>query len=200
MGNKASGPFPAYDQAVLHYDETSIDKAKRAFRSYCSNGQTNINVINLTSFTEKSTCTPYMSKFVLPKLFTLIDTKKDGVIDFEEFICASSLMKFGNPEEKVKLLFVMYSSVKQPGMLTRLNLQEMLRDSNASAQSASVPLASMETWIEDMLEVLETMVDMAILQYGGGTDRLLFPEFFAFAKVEGSVQGLLSAIGNVLDR
>lgn len=198
MGNKASGPFPSYDQATSHYDESTLDKSKKAFRSYCPTNSA--NVINLSSFVNKSTTTPYMSKFILPKLFALIDTKKDNVIDFEEFLCASSVIKFGNPEERVKLIFVMYSNGKQPGILSSLSLQDMLQDCNASAQPATVPLANMERWLNDMKEILETMVDMVLLQYGAGTGRLLFPEFFAFAKVEGSIQGLLSTIGSVLDR
>ena len=31
-----------------------------------------------------------------------IDTKKDNVIDFEEYVCAVALFRIGNTEEKIR--------------------------------------------------------------------------------------------------
>lgn len=39
---------------------------------------------------------------MLPRLFTVFDTKKDGVIDFEEYLCAIALFRLGSADEKIK--------------------------------------------------------------------------------------------------
>ena len=44
----------------------------------------------------------YIRKNVLPKLFITIDTKKDNVIDFEEYVCAVALFQIGSTEEKIR--------------------------------------------------------------------------------------------------
>ena len=44
----------------------------------------------------------YIRKNVLPKLFITIDTKKDNVIDFEEYVCAVALFRIGSTEEKIR--------------------------------------------------------------------------------------------------
>lgn len=44
----------------------------------------------------------YVRKHVFPRLFTVFDTKKDGVIDFEEYLCAIALFRLGTADEKIK--------------------------------------------------------------------------------------------------
>ena len=47
-------------------------------------------------------CPQYLRKHLLPRLFHTMDTKKDGVIDFEEFVSAVALFRIGTTEEKIK--------------------------------------------------------------------------------------------------
>jgi Ca2+-binding EF-hand superfamily protein len=35
-------------------------------------------------------------------MFLVIDTKKDDVIDFEEFLCAVAVFRLGTTEDKIK--------------------------------------------------------------------------------------------------
>lgn len=44
----------------------------------------------------------YLKKHVIPKLFMALDYKKDGVIDYEEYISAIALLRKGAIEEKAK--------------------------------------------------------------------------------------------------
>ena len=49
---------------------------------------------------------------MIPKLFAIIDSKKDNVIDFEEYVCAVALFRLGSTEEKIRILFLMYDPIK----------------------------------------------------------------------------------------
>jgi hypothetical protein len=42
----------------------------------------------------------------------VIDTKKDGVVDFEEYVAAVALFRVGTTEEKIKVLYMMYEPSK----------------------------------------------------------------------------------------
>ena len=44
----------------------------------------------------------YIRKHVLPRLFAAMDTKRDHVIDFEEYVCAVALFRIGSTEDKIK--------------------------------------------------------------------------------------------------
>jgi hypothetical protein len=86
-----------------------------------------------------TTCSPYLRKVFLPKLFVVIDSKKDNVIDIEEYISAIAMFRVGTLDEKIRgrcyckrlyrclaycwntllsVLFMMYEPAKG-GILTR---------------------------------------------------------------------------------
>jgi hypothetical protein len=44
----------------------------------------------------------YIRKHVLPRLFAAMDSKRDQVIDFEEYVCAVALFRAGSTEDKIK--------------------------------------------------------------------------------------------------
>jgi hypothetical protein len=44
----------------------------------------------------------YQRKYFLPRIFTVVDSKKDGLIDFEEFLSAVALFRVGSIEDKIK--------------------------------------------------------------------------------------------------
>ena len=44
----------------------------------------------------------YIRKHVLPRLFAAMDSKRDQVIDFEEYVCAVALFRIGSTEAKIK--------------------------------------------------------------------------------------------------
>lgn len=47
-------------------------------------------------------CNAYIRRYILSRMFTVIDTKKDGILDFEEYTCAVALFRTGNTEDKLR--------------------------------------------------------------------------------------------------
>ena len=56
----------------------------------------------------KSANYAYVRKYVLPRVFLLFDTKKDGAIDFDEYLCAVALFRAGTVEDKIKCSFTVF--------------------------------------------------------------------------------------------
>ncbi len=146
----------------------------------------------------KAATEPYVRKHILPRLFAVMDGKKDNVIDFEEYVCAVALFRIGTTEEKIRVLFMMYEPFK--GMhLQKENVRRLLVDSTIAIQKESVPVGTLEQWIQDQLELSECMADMALQQFSAQDAKLDLQEFIAFVKVEGSVQGLLLLLPDAID-
>jgi len=156
-----------------------------------------------------------------------MDTKRDGVLDFEEFLSAVALFRCGSTEEKIKVLFLMYEPSAKTGHLMREQLRQLLVDALMVAQRQDVSLAQTEEWIQDQAELSQGLVEMALAQFasagsqqlqlqqqqpqqqqsapdgkgGGGTTAgaLDLSEFVAFVSLEGSIQGLLGLLPTVID-
>jgi len=151
-----------------------------------------------------------------------MDVKKDGVVDFEEFLCAVALFRVGSTEDKIKVLFLMYEPSAKSGCLMREQLRLLLVDSLILAQRQELPLQLLQSWIEEQHELSQGMVDMALFQYSsegasisaaaagvdkrgdggssvGDAGRLDLAEFATFVALEGSIQGLLSFLPQILD-
>jgi len=95
------------------------------------------------SFLQKSsTYGPYAQRHVHPRIFNAFDTKRDGVIDFEEYLCGVTVFRAGGAEEKMKCkvtsssytfqfahphtlflllvgIFIMYEGIKSGGSMTK---------------------------------------------------------------------------------
>ena len=167
-------------------------------------------------------CTVYAKRHILPRFFSTMDVKKDGVVDFEEFLCAVALFRVGSTEDKIKVLFLMYEPSAKSGCLMREQLRLLLVDSLILAQRQELPLQLLQSWIEEQHELSQGMVDMALFQYSsegasisaaaagvdkrgdggssvGDAGRLDLAEFATFVALEGSIQGLLSFLPQILD-
>lgn len=155
-----------------------------------------------------------------------MDTKKDGVLDFEEFISTVALFRVGNTEEKIKMVFLMYEPNMRTGFLMREQLRLLLIDALVLAQreDSTMPLNVTEDWIESQLELSLGMVDMVLCEHctrsgsaSGSADvskqheegifssfnaqscKLELAEFINFVALEGSIQGLLSFLPTIVD-
>jgi len=154
-----------------------------------------------------------------------MDTKRDGVVDFEEFLSAVALFRCGTTEEKIKVLFVMYEPNPKTGYLMREQLRQLLVDALMVAQRQDVAISQAEQWIQDQMELSQGMVEMALAQFasagsqqqqqhqypegkgggfvvgsgGGGNGALDLSEFVSFVSLEGSIQGLLGLLPTVID-
>ena len=114
---------------------------------------------------QASKCAAYPKKHVLPRLFHTMDTKRDGVLDFEEFLSAVALFRCGSTEEKIKVLFLMYEPSAKTGHLMREQLRQLLVDALMVAQRQDVSLAQTEEWIQDQAELSQGLVEMALAQF-----------------------------------
>ena len=104
----------------------------------------------------------YIRKHILPRLFAVMDGKKDNILDFEEYVCAVALFRIGTTEEKIRVLFLMYEPFK--GLhLQKESLRRLLVDATVAIQKEEVPVATLELWILEQIELSECMADMVTL-------------------------------------
>lgn len=101
MGNKASATFPTYEIARSHLNAKEVLQIKESFKRLCRNQET--NQLSLSNFLlSLNSPSSYVRKHILPKLFHVMDIKKDGHIDLEEYTCVIVLCRIGSLEEKYK--------------------------------------------------------------------------------------------------
>jgi len=197
MGNKQfTSPFPTYEIARQHLGAVEIAHAKKMFL-HLSRGFEAISLVNLGQLsTTKSV--QYLRKHLLPRLFAAVDTKKDGLIDFEEYISALALFRVGSNEEKIKVLFLMYEPAKN-GTLLKESFRQLLVDATLAVQKEDFPVSVTEAWLRDQADLADGMADMALQQFASQEGRIDLQEFVSFVKVEGSVQGLLQLLPSIIE-
>ena len=141
-----------------------ISHLKKSFKTLCRNNDS----ITLSSFTANcqvhAATESYIRKHILPRLFAVMDGKKDNVLDFEEYVCAVALFRIGTTEEKIRVLFLMYEPFK--GLhLQKESLRRLLVDATVAIQKEEVPVATLELWILEQIELSECMADMVTLLF-----------------------------------
>mmetsp|Transcript_18577 Transcript_18577/g.17896 ORF Transcript_18577/g.17896 Transcript_18577/m.17896 type:complete len:200 (+) Transcript_18577:238-837(+) len=198
MGNKISSPFPTYESACSSLNPMEILHLKETFNIISKNGSS-INLLNFTQNCKVAVpSSQFVRKYVLPRIFTTVDLKKDNLIDFEEYVCAVALFRVGTTDDKIRVLFLMYEPFKGTHLL-RENLKKLLVDSTIAIQREAVPASTLETWINDQADLSDCMTDMALQQFASTEAKLDLREFIAFVKVEGSLQGLLLLLPCIFD-
>jgi hypothetical protein len=96
MGNKVSNPFPSFDVDSQFFNHAEISHLKSAFRNLSHNQK----LISFANFSINHS--PYIRSHFLPRLFRVIDIKKDDGIDFEEYLSAVALVRVGKNEERLR--------------------------------------------------------------------------------------------------
>ena len=106
MGNKAASPLPTYRLAIQQLQSEEIQEIQRVFNTLSCGS----NFITLANFIEhtKLECSIYVRKSLLTRVFVSLDSKKDYVIDIEEFVCGVALFRDGDIQELIKILYFMY--------------------------------------------------------------------------------------------
>ena len=204
MGNKLPSPIPSYDIAISQLNKIEIEHIQKTFRLI---GKSEKHITPMSFYScELIKCSMYMRKYILPRLFHVIDTKKDGVIDFEEYVCAIALFRIGSTEDKIMLLFLMYEPQKN-GFLLNENLRQMLVDATIVIQKNEPidykdrknQLDQLEIWIHEQHEISTCMAEMALQQFSQQQGKITLTEFVSFVKVEGSIQQLLNKLPQLID-
>jgi len=195
MGNKTSSPFPTFDNAKNILSTSDIDKLRTSYKQISSES----GVITSANFNQiPCKCSQYVRKFLLPRLFLAIDTKKDGYIDFEEYLCAMTTFKKGAIDDKIKLLFILYDPVKGTFLL-RDQLRQLLIDSIVVNQREEMPSLTLEEWILDLRELAEGMVESALYQYANQDGKLDYQEFSLLAKMDTTIQSYILKLPGLLE-
>lgn len=196
MGNKSSSPLPSYDEARANLDDSELRHIKDMFIRI-GGGRSGVDLASFVELTSPLQCTPaedvssstpnlprgtaVVAKrpsntmriglpSVLEKLFAVVDTKKDGVIDYEEYVCVVALFRVGSMEDKVKLLFTMYEPHKS-GYLPGTSLKQLIVDalvvsSKELDPQVRVRQAELRLRAADMGPLADCMAEMALHQVG----------------------------------
>jgi len=100
MGNKvATSPFPAYGSALALYNQAELKSIKDQFALISGAS----GVISITMFAKVNEAqSPYIRREVLPRLFSALDLKKNGVVTFEEYLCVLTVFRSGTLDNKLK--------------------------------------------------------------------------------------------------
>ena len=204
MGNKLPSPIPSYETALLQLNKIEIEHIQKTFK-LIGKSEKHITQQSFSSC-ELIKCSMYVRKYILPRLFHVIDTKRDGLLDIEEYISAIALFRIGSTEEKIMLLFLMYEPQKN-GFLLSDNLRQMLVDATIVIQKNEPVdykdkknhLDQLEHWIHEQLEISTCMTEMALQQFAQQQGKITLSEFVSYVKVEGSIQQLLNKLPQLID-
>jgi Ca2+-binding EF-hand superfamily protein len=204
MGNKLPSPIPSYETALSQLNKIEIEHIQKTFK-LIGKSEKHITQQSFSSC-ELIKCSMYVRKYILPRLFHVIDTKRDGLLDIEEYISAIALFRIGSTEEKIMLLFLMYEPQKN-GFLLCDNLRQMLVDATIVIQKNEPidykdkknHLDQLEHWIHEQLEISTCMTEMALQQFAQQQGKITLSEFVSFVKVEGSIQQLLNKLPQLID-
>lgn len=141
----------------------------------------------------------YCQKYIWPRLFSAIDAKKTGAIDFEDFLRAVALFRLGTVDDQIKLLYIMYDGSKSGGNLTKDNFKQMLVDATVCSQKEEVAIDMLEMWLADIQLLSEAMVQTALVQFSSHPTKMDVAELTAFVKIESTVQALIPLVQAVID-
>jgi len=64
--------------------------------------------------------------FLQDLIFNVFDDNRDGTINFQEFVCALSVMTRGSPDEKLEFAFGMYD-LDGNGVITRQEMTKIMQ-------------------------------------------------------------------------
>jgi len=86
-----------------HFEQRELKQMWKQFRKETPQG-----VINKTEFKDVMKQMGVVDAFLQELIFNVFDDNKDGSINFQEFVCALSVMTRGSPDEKLEFAFSMY--------------------------------------------------------------------------------------------
>jgi hypothetical protein len=114
MGNKPANPVPSFDIASSHYTNDELTIARSKFKSLwfvnCpthltyQNSYSDQNIVRLENFIQHSSAPLILKKRLLPRLFEVMDSKKENLIEFESYFCTLSLLRRSNLDELSKCM------------------------------------------------------------------------------------------------
>jgi len=107
-------------QKHTHFDQKEIKAMYRQFKKETPSG-----VINKMEFKEVMKQMGIVDGFLQDLIFNVFDNNKDGIINFQEFVCALSVMTRGTPDEKLEFAFMMYD-MDNNGLITKDEMTKIM--------------------------------------------------------------------------
>jgi Ca2+-binding EF-hand superfamily protein len=127
---------------------------------------------------------------VIPSIFSVMDVKKSGAVEFDDCVCTLALFRYGSDEDKAKFLYLMYYDAKSGHML-RPQFQNLMIDAQVGEQyvkGSSVSVASMREWaVEQQNLVAGPMTDCVFFKYCKEEGKMSFSEFMSCVQAEESL-------------
>lgn len=203
MGNKqVSNPLRSAailnGAASLAQDEYSA--LKRRFQQSCQRGDSGSGTgsglgLRLSKGFLGMLSAQYINLFdkVIPSIFSVMDVKKSGAVEFDDCVCTLALFRNGSDEDKAKFLYLMYYDAKS-GYMLRPQFQNLMIDAQVGEQyvkgsSVSVAsVASMREWaVEQQNLVAGPMMDCVFFKYCKEEDKMSFSEFMSYVHAKESL-------------
>jgi len=107
MGNTGSNALKKEEFDLLqkdtHFDQKELKQMYKQFKKETPGG-----IIGRTEFKDVMKQMGVADSFLQDLIFNVFDDNKDGGINFQEFVCALSVMTRGSPDEKLEFAFSMY--------------------------------------------------------------------------------------------
>jgi len=131
------------------------------------------------------------------RLFDLLDTNRDGVVDLGEFVCGLSLLCKGSVEEKLELSFKAYD-IDGNGYISKDELSQMFKSAWMAGFKALCSTQGNENLsMEDLNEFSEEMASLFAENAfdtldTNGDGQLSFEEFKEFAMAEPKITATLN--------
>eukprot|EP00736_Rhodelphis_marinus_P007849 Rmarinus@m.1239 len=127
MGNKSSKATtcssPFLESALSKFEDGDVERIRQTFKSLSVRRTPQAPAtIAKSAFLEAFSVVQY--KFA-DRLFNLFDTKRTGVIDYEEFVCGLSICCRGTVDEKIEWVFNVHD-INDTGSIDREDLTSML--------------------------------------------------------------------------
>jgi Ca2+-binding EF-hand superfamily protein len=165
MGNKNSiTPFESYTIALNKFSKEEILHLKDVFKFMTRNNE----CFNLASFIDKNNQIKsiFTKSKIIPRLFSNLDIKRDGFIDFEEYVIVTALFKFGTIESKLKFLLLMYDeNFKNNGQeISKSELSLLLIDAFSIFNCEKDTQYNFTEWVDDFKEIVEGLTDLIFFQ------------------------------------
>lgn len=138
-----------------HFSHEELQKWYKGFMKDCPNGHLTID--RFTKGYSKLFSKGDASKFV-EHAFRMFDVNRDGVVDFEEYICTIAVSAKGTMEEKLRWVFKMYD-LDEDGYIGRDDLLEIVRSIYQMMGSAASNVPADESTPEDRSSKIFALMD-----------------------------------------
>jgi len=196
MGNKSSNPVSSFDEAATSkYSEDEVESVRAIFKSMCHPNQDSLRLENFMQISNS----PVLKKRLLPRLFEVMDVKKENEIKFDSYFGTIRMLRRNNNEEISKFLLLLYGAPKSKSM-RKENIGHLLLDANtAYAENDCNNFEELRRRSAGLQDLINGMVDIVFHNHAMMyTDKLTFSEFCDFVREDSNIQSLVRLLPSCL--